>query len=730
MKRLALGVLPVLIALAIAATAQPVMVVNGEADDLLYSAELKIQDTGTGFGDSDMGQPDFANGSELDAAYAVVYDGTLYLVLAGNLESNSNKLEIFFDTRAGGQNQLLGTNPDVDFDGLNRMGYLDEENPGLKFDTGFAADFWISVNLTGDAPGLFASYAELYVDELNPGVGYYLGEGRTRCATNGGALDVDPGGEDPFGILCTIDNSNVDGVSGEPGVQFNGGAGITTGVELAIPLSAIGDPTADFKVCAFVNGTAHNFLSNQVLGGLFGLENLGEPRLVDFSSLSFDQFFTVPFASEPTGACCDGEICVIETAAGCAGDYLGDNTTCEGNPCDLTPAGACCVDGTCSIETQADCDGLGGVYQGDDTNCDYCPCPQLGACCEGETCSITLEDDCSGEFLGEYTTCDGDPCVQGACCVESECSYVSRGACEDMGGRFIGAGVPCEEDTCDFTITTPHVAGSMQGWDASANPMAETGTLGVWELTFTELTPLERYEFKITNGTWDVTLPNSNSWCFASETGEVTITYDGNLYDDGWAPDRDRLILPDYCDPGTWTAVGDFQAQIGSGADWTNNDPLTAMTPTGDPGIYEFEGTGLTPNTYNWKAVITGSWDSISWDGRTINTANMEFVIESEADTVTMGVDALTGVVQVVVVPGTQCLNLADSNCDGSVNAFDIDPFVVALADRTTWEATYSCDYLCANDLDCNGVGERVRHRPVRRLPGQQWLRDVPVVLL
>ena len=52
---------------------------------------------------------------------------------------------------------------------------------------------------------------------------------------------------------------------------------------------------------------------------------------------------------------------------------------------------------------------------------------------------------------------------------------------------------------------------------------------------------------------------------------------------------------------------------------------------------------------------------------------------------------------------GDNCLNLADANCDGSVNAFDIDPFVVALADRDTWEATYDCDYLCANDVNCDG---------------------------
>jgi hypothetical protein len=46
---------------------------------------------------------------------------------------------------------------------------------------------------------------------------------------------------------------------------------------------------------------------------------------------------------------------------------------------------------------------------------------------------------------------------------------------------------------------------------------------------------------------------------------------------------------------------------------------------------------------------------------------------------------------------------LGDSNCDGTVNVFDIDPFVIALTDQPAWEAAYSCGFLCAND--CNGDG-------------------------
>jgi hypothetical protein len=95
-------------------------------------------------GTATSGQVDYANGSELDAAYAYVdmNNQILYLFLSGNLESNFNKLEIFFDTVAGGQNRLRGDNSGVDFGGLNRMGD-DGSGNGLTFDQGFEADYWI-----------------------------------------------------------------------------------------------------------------------------------------------------------------------------------------------------------------------------------------------------------------------------------------------------------------------------------------------------------------------------------------------------------------------------------------------------------------------------------------------------------------------------------------------------------------------------------------------------------
>jgi hypothetical protein len=265
---------------AAAAMAGPV-VIDGTIEGL-YGAPVSVQDTQTQFGDSNLGQIDYANGSELDAAYAYLSGGVLYLGLAGNLESNFNKLEVFFDTRLGGQKQLRGDNPNVDFDGLNRMGD-DGNGRGLNFDDGFEADYWMSVTGGGGPYRMYGNYAEILT--LGGGAGYYLGS----SAAGGGG--VDGSGTNPFGINFTINNSNVAGVNGGTGAAS--GAGVATGVEMAIPLAAIGSPSGPFRITAFINGGGHDFVSNQVLAPIGTGANLGEPRLVNFKIIPGNQFFTV-----------------------------------------------------------------------------------------------------------------------------------------------------------------------------------------------------------------------------------------------------------------------------------------------------------------------------------------------------------------------------------------------------------------------------------------------------
>lgn len=268
-KHLAIGLV---LALSGIVSAQPIIDGTAEA---LYGPALAVQDTQTSFGDSNLGVIDFANGSELDQGFGLIVGNTLYLTLAGNLESNFNKLEVFIDSAPGGQNKLRGDNPDVDFNGLNRMGD-DGSGNGLRFDPGFESNYYLTATGGNSPYEFFASFAPT---DGSGGFGTFLGGGAGTSIA--GAL----------GINLAINNSNVAGVTG--GTGPGSGAGVTTGIEIEIPLAAIGNPSGPIKISAFINGGGHDFLANQVLGGIGGGDHLGEPRNVDFGGLPGDQFFTV-----------------------------------------------------------------------------------------------------------------------------------------------------------------------------------------------------------------------------------------------------------------------------------------------------------------------------------------------------------------------------------------------------------------------------------------------------
>ncbi len=105
----------------------------------------------------------------------------------------------------------------------------------------------------------------------------------------------------------------------------------------------------------------------------------------------------------PTGACCVGAVCSVETPLDCAdlgGDWLGEGTTCDPNPC---TQGACCYNDTsCEELPQADCEANGGTYQGNGTLCANVECPCVlecpaGALLEGEPCGDDTNGGCNME---------------------------------------------------------------------------------------------------------------------------------------------------------------------------------------------------------------------------------------------------------------------------------------------------------------------------------------------
>ena len=214
---------------------------------------VSTQTVETQFGDANPN-----GGSELDAAWAKVQGGTLYLTLTGNLESNFNKLNIFIDSVPGGENVITndtsngGNNPTND-------GWA-STYAGFTFPTGFAADY-LMINRNGNGNQFdfdFNSVGNTSVVEVSGNI-------------FGGATQGSNPSVGASGIGVAFDNSNTAGVVGGTNAANQAAAqAVQTGLELAIPLAAIGSPSVGdvIKISAMINGSNHDYLSNQFLPGL------------------------------------------------------------------------------------------------------------------------------------------------------------------------------------------------------------------------------------------------------------------------------------------------------------------------------------------------------------------------------------------------------------------------------------------------------------------------------
>ena len=260
--------------------------VDGSLDPQ-YGAPVSTQTTGTSLGDL---PADWLNGSELDGAFGFIAGDTLHLLLAGGYNrfyseplAFPNQLQLYIDVGPGGQNALSGDNPSVGYSlKLQSMA-------GLRFDADFAPDYWLGgARESSGANPFHAYYAELPAG--GGGAGYFLGSSSIGGAGTLSGVDAN----NPYGILASIDISNTAGVGG--GCGEASGAGVSTGIEWAIPLSAIGHPSGPVRVCALLASVASGGgqVSNQVLGPVPpGTCALGPASGVDFADVPGPQYFTV-----------------------------------------------------------------------------------------------------------------------------------------------------------------------------------------------------------------------------------------------------------------------------------------------------------------------------------------------------------------------------------------------------------------------------------------------------
>lgn len=159
MKNLALTAV-VVVLWAGEALAQPM--IDGSVDGA-YGTALSVQNTRSHFGDATSSDViDGGDGSEIDQVFATVADGRLYVMIAGNLQKNFNKMEVFIDSVSGGVNEIDGSTLPTGVDGFC-CGMVDPnvpitggalQSPGidfLKFDSGFEADYYLTFTHGGES---------------------------------------------------------------------------------------------------------------------------------------------------------------------------------------------------------------------------------------------------------------------------------------------------------------------------------------------------------------------------------------------------------------------------------------------------------------------------------------------------------------------------------------------------------------------------------------------------
>ena len=211
-----------------------------------------------------------------------------------------------------------------------------------------------------------------------------------------------------------------------------------------------------------------------------------------------------------------------------------------------------------------------------------------------------------------------------------------------------GPGVTTLSGFATFPAPSWFVRGDFNGWGTS-DPMYDDGTHGdsaagdgVYTASVTVAAP-GRHEFKVASEDWAAAFPGSgNSWLETTAAGEtVTVTLDTTTSADGWLPETGAIGVS--TDPGTWTAVGDWQG-------WDNAAAATAMAAAGG-GAYELVTAIAVPGSYQFKAVKTGTWDAVGADGRSVNAATAAFETTAADQQVTFRLDALAGRVQVEVAP-------------------------------------------------------------------------------
>ncbi len=189
----------------VSSIASGAIIVDGALDDN-YGAAHFIQTNYSGFGDNGDATDQGGGGSEIDGLYVAIDGSDLCIFVAGNIEANGNALDLYIDTDNGASGATeLGS-------GSGTGAFIIDAQSGLVFDSGFAANYVISVDSEFVDPDRFprAYFGAFTGDDASVDL---LGTIAGYGTAGAGALT---GGDAGIAASLGMNNSNIEGVGGSP----------------------------------------------------------------------------------------------------------------------------------------------------------------------------------------------------------------------------------------------------------------------------------------------------------------------------------------------------------------------------------------------------------------------------------------------------------------------------------------------------------------------------------